>query len=207
MTKLVKIETPKITMTSREIAELTGKRHDNVMRDIREMLEELELGLLSFEESYLNSQNKKQPMFALPKDLTLTLVLGYSIELRHKIVTRWLELEAAFANPPRIGLILNKRKSNLDMTEALKNTREDLGKDTKAHHYMHEAKLCNWVVSGKFEALDEASLSNADVELLRLVRIQNASMLNVGMEYDERKPKLLAFAMRKRTKLLTAYID
>ena len=30
-----------LTMTSLEIAELTGKRHDNVMRDIRSMLVEL----------------------------------------------------------------------------------------------------------------------------------------------------------------------
>jgi hypothetical protein len=30
-----------LTMSSRDIAELVGKRHDNVMRDIRVMLEEL----------------------------------------------------------------------------------------------------------------------------------------------------------------------
>ncbi len=40
-----------LTMTSQEIAELTGNRHDNVMRDIRLMLLSLhaEGGILNFE--------------------------------------------------------------------------------------------------------------------------------------------------------------
>lgn len=42
-----------MTMTSREIAELTGKRHDNVMSDIRKMLTELHgnLGVLTFQDT------------------------------------------------------------------------------------------------------------------------------------------------------------
>ena len=41
-----------MTMSSLEIAALTGKRHDNVLRDIRTMLEELEMDALKFEGSY-----------------------------------------------------------------------------------------------------------------------------------------------------------
>lgn len=92
-----------VTMTSREIAELTGKRHDNVMRDIRAMLADLvQGGLLNSEAGYI--QNWRHPQngqefeeFALPKDLTITLVSGYSVAMRHRIVTRWQELEAGLA--------------------------------------------------------------------------------------------------------------
>ena len=80
-------------MTSKEIAELTGKEHFNVLRDIKAMLSELNLGQLSFEGSYFSDQNKLMPMFSLPKDLTITLVSGYSVVMRHRIVTRWMELE------------------------------------------------------------------------------------------------------------------
>ncbi len=80
-------------MSTLEIAKLTGKSHDNVLRDARKMLEELGFGGgLSFEGSYLSAQNKALPCFNLPKDLTYTLVSGYSVQMRHRIVTRWMEL-------------------------------------------------------------------------------------------------------------------
>ena len=89
-------------MSSLEIAEITGKRHDRVLKDARKMLEELCLiGVVktdasSFVETrYQNSQNKAQPMVILDKELTFTLITGYSVKLRHLTVKRWLELEGA----------------------------------------------------------------------------------------------------------------
>lgn len=91
-----------LTMSSREIAELCEKEHRNVMRDIRIMLVELygEGGVLSFEHTHRNPQNGQQyPIFQLPKDLTLTLVSGYNVKLRKRIIDRWLELENAQRQP------------------------------------------------------------------------------------------------------------
>ena len=87
-----------LTMSSQEIAELTGKRHDNVLVDIRKMLVELhgEEGLLKFQETPTNPQNKQQYLvFKLPKRESLILISGYSITTRAKIIDRWMELEAA----------------------------------------------------------------------------------------------------------------
>ncbi|WP_425304054.1 Rha family transcriptional regulator [Stappia indica] len=88
-----------LTMSSREIAELTGKRHDNVVRDIENMLTALGEDLLRFEEMFRDSYGRAQRGYLLPKDLTLTLVSGYSVPLRHKIVTRWQSLEQAERGP------------------------------------------------------------------------------------------------------------
>ncbi len=55
-------------MTSREIAELTDNRHDNVMADIRKMLVELygEGGVLTFQDTHVNTQNSQTyPIFKL----------------------------------------------------------------------------------------------------------------------------------------------
>lgn len=93
------------TMSSLEIAELTGKEHRNVMRDIRNMLDAIGGTQLSFERSYKDSTGRTLPCYHLPYDETITLVSGYDVVLRHKIVRRWKELEQAkpalpnFSNP------------------------------------------------------------------------------------------------------------
>lgn len=86
-----------VTITTMEIAERTGKRHDNVMRDTRSVLVTLygEGGLLRFEDTHVNPQNgQSYPIFRLPKREAMILVSGYSVELRAKIVDRLDELEA-----------------------------------------------------------------------------------------------------------------
>ena len=199
---------PTLTMSSVEIAELLGKRHNNVARDIRKMLADLEKDVLKFEHIFLDKYGREQLAFALPRRECFILISGYSVKLRAKIVDRWMELEAkqavSYANPPRKGLLENKRVNHWDMTEALLECRTEAGKPTKAHHYMCENKLCNWAVTGKFEKIDESTLSNEDAELLGKVRIQNAAMIRIEMPYEERKSKLMAFAMRWRTKRIAA---
>jgi phage antirepressor YoqD-like protein len=93
------------TMNSREIAELTGKQHSHVMRDIRDMLADIvkddpdvdhidskEL----FELAGVRADRDGRGYVScawLDKDLTLTLLTGYSTKARLAVVKRWQELE------------------------------------------------------------------------------------------------------------------
>lgn len=97
MAQLPALNSNSATMSSRDIAEMTGKNHADVLRDIRNMLLELTgdtSGLSKFASSYLNSQNKEQPCFNLPKDESMCLVAGYDVRARMAIIKRWQELEA-----------------------------------------------------------------------------------------------------------------
>jgi phage antirepressor YoqD-like protein len=82
------------TMSTRDIAELCGKEHKNVMRDADMMLEELGIDGAQFCASFKTSQGNTYACYHFDKELTLTLISGYSILLRHKIVKRMEELEA-----------------------------------------------------------------------------------------------------------------
>lgn len=81
------------TMSSLQIAEITGKEHAHVMRDIRNILEEAGIGLSKFGSSYLNAQNKEQPCYLLPRRECDLVVSGYSVKYRLAIINRWHELE------------------------------------------------------------------------------------------------------------------
>ncbi|SDI56375.1 phage regulatory protein/antirepressor Ant [Pseudomonas abietaniphila] len=93
-------------MSSREIADLTGKRHDHVMRDIRRMLEELQITDPRFGGSYRDGSGRSLPCFFLDRDLTETLITGYSIPLRHRVIVRLRELEDHFSEAPRVPTTL-----------------------------------------------------------------------------------------------------
>ena len=81
------------TMSSREIAQLCEKEHFNVKRDCEVMFKGLQLDALKFEGIYFDSLNRQQTEYLLDEELTMTLVTGYNIVLRNRVIKRWKELE------------------------------------------------------------------------------------------------------------------
>ncbi|WP_156791641.1 Rha family transcriptional regulator [Bartonella rattaustraliani] len=84
------------TMSSVEIAELCGKRHSHVMRDIKKMLEEInepKFGLVDFSGTYIDAKRETRPCYNLPERECLILVSGYSIGSLDKMIDHWEELK------------------------------------------------------------------------------------------------------------------
>lgn len=98
------------TMSSREIADVTGKDHSNVKRDIASTILQLNYpdrrlkDCPVFDHSELKGHNvtvgnyehagNTYAEFFLDYEMTMLLVSGYSVALRHSIIKRWQELES-----------------------------------------------------------------------------------------------------------------
>lgn len=87
-------------VTSLQIAESFGKRHDNVLADVRKIIETDDDGfaLLNFQEcSYTNENNRKMPMYVMSKDGFVLLVMSYTgaeaMRMKKAYIARFNEME------------------------------------------------------------------------------------------------------------------
>jgi anti-repressor protein len=100
------------TMSSREIAALTGKEHRSVLRDCDNLNENYErMGLHKIVQGYYthpNTGSQRHRELLLNRMQTMDLMTGYNIELRIKVNRRWEELERTqtaaidFSNPDTV---------------------------------------------------------------------------------------------------------
>ena len=79
--------------------------------------------------------------------------------------------------------------------DVLTMVRAEQGKATERHHYINEARLVNWALSGEFKGLDRDALSAADLALLCHLEERTAVLIGRGLSYEQRKPILKQYAM------------
>ena len=114
----------KLAMDSRDIAKLTHKQHSHILRDIREMYSKLGKSKNGF--TYIDSQGKERPYYLLDYEDTITLLTGYSVELRAAVVKRWLYLEKHYKS---------ERKKSIETRNTFTDTLAEHGY-TKQHEYI-----------------------------------------------------------------------
>ncbi|HAX1687894.1 TPA: Rha family transcriptional regulator [Escherichia coli] len=129
---LVVDNTKPLTMSSRQIAEFTDKKHSNVMRDIREMYESS--GIIDqLKTEFVERINNlgyavKEPVYHLDEEMTLTLVTGYDVKRRMVVIQEWKRLKEENEKLRQERLAVNPYADfeETDWIElALKKTREN----------------------------------------------------------------------------------
>ena len=83
-----------LVMSTREVADLTGKRHSDVLRDVRNQFKALQIDERKFASGYLDANNQERKQFLLDREQLEVLVTGYSIPLRARVIKRLHELES-----------------------------------------------------------------------------------------------------------------
>lgn len=106
-------------VTSLQVAEIFGKRHANVLRDIRTILPKLTEGFVALNleayevEYHTGFGMKKTPAYLLSKDGFIMLTMGYTgekaMQFKEAYINRFNEMEAELANrvpddPTSLGL-------------------------------------------------------------------------------------------------------
>lgn len=206
------------SMSSLEIAELTGKEHKHVLFDIRKILEDLNVLAADFTATR-KVRGKEYEVFNLPKRETLILVSGYSVSMRASIIDRWQELEVK-------ELLEVERKSSREtarleaplMTKALQDARARLGKDSPPHVFSNDYDMIYRIVLGlpakkyKLEhGIDDKSnlrdvLTLEQIKAVESLQRLNQSMHELDYDFDTRKDKLHTVFMRNHAKPMIAEI-
>ncbi|MGL4756472.1 MAG: phage antirepressor KilAC domain-containing protein [Aeromonadaceae bacterium] len=84
-----------VTMSSREIAELIGKEHKHVMRDLRVLRDQLGDMFEGSVQLWTHPQNGQEYQeYVIKRDTCITLLTGYDAVSRMKVIKRWQELES-----------------------------------------------------------------------------------------------------------------
>jgi len=132
----------KAVVSSRKVAEIFNKRHDNVLMDIRNLDCSKEFWLLNFEERNYKSRGKKYPEYLMTKDGFTFLVMGYrgkkAAKFKEAYIKRFNEME---------GFIKSLTSAKLEFPE-FTNAIMMAHEEPKHYHYSNEINMINRIVLG-----------------------------------------------------------
>lgn len=128
------------TLTSVEVAEMIGKDHNKLLRDIRIYVEQLgvsKIGQSDFftESTYRNSQNKTQPCYNVTKKgcefIAHKLTGQKGTEFTAKYINRFYDMENQLMNPlegisPELQAIIMHDKKIQQVEQRVETVKQDL---------------------------------------------------------------------------------
>lgn len=203
-----KVETS--IVTSLDIAETFGKEHKRVLQDIRELECSEDFGRHNFvQSSYVNCQNKKQPMYYVTRDGFTLLAMGYTGEKAMKFKEGYIRQFNAMEKL-LIGKIKEREKGiavRQAFTKAIQQSSEN--ERMHGHAYSTYTDVIYKSIFGKNAKQLREEFGISKKENMRdcfseedLVKVQNAEMLvsalvGYGWGYNEIKEFILNKSINK----------
>lgn len=203
-----KVETS--IVTSLDIAETFGKEHKRVLQDIRELECSEDFRQHNFvQSSYVNSQNKKQPMYYVTRDGFTLLAMGYTGEKAMKFKEGYIRQFNAMEKL-LIGKIKEREKGiavRQALTKAIQQSSEN--ERMHGHAYSTYTDVIYKSIFGKNAKQLREDFGISRKESMRdyfseeeLVKVQNAEMLvsalvGYGWGYNEIKEFILNKGINK----------
>ena len=205
---LVHIHQGKPVTDSRIIASEFKRRHDNVLQTLDSLIADSTINRLDFKAvEYIDAKGERRRMIELTERgalIAMPFVGGRNSRTGQvRLVDAFMALRDELTGHQQADWSNSRKKvsaSFQDMCDALHEVRAEAGKATATHHYAAEAKLVNWVLFGRFEAVERDELLQADLALMERVEARNALWIARGRTYDQRKAALPGFLASVRTK-------
>ena len=196
----------KETMTSLEIAEVTGMRHTDVMRSIRNMekawlkVSGRIFALSSYKQAQPNGGYKDVPCFILNKTECLYVATKFNDEARAKLVLRWEELE----NQVRRSEIVMPNFSN--PAEAARAWADQYERNLALEANNKELKEENQTLAPKGEYFDDLVARNLLTNFTKVAHQLNIKrktfiewLIRDKFIYRDQKNKLVPYAKYAHT--------
>ena len=214
--EIITVNKEEVTVvTSLDVAETFGKRHDHIIRDIENLL----LGIPQngetyfYKEEYTNEQNnQKYPMYYMNRDGFTLLVMGYTGEKAMKFKLAYIKQFNAMEKA--LLSTIKEREKGIAVRQALTKAIQQSNENERMHGHAYSTytDVIYKSIFGKNAKQLREEFGITKKENLRDYfsqeknqQIQNAEMLvssliGYGWGYDEIKN----FIMNKTTKLLAA---
>ena len=205
---IVHLHMGKPVTDSLAIAQEFGRPHKNVLQSLDGLIADGTINRLEFKPvKFTDAKGEQRRMIELTERgalIAMPFIGGKNSRAGQvRLVHAFMAMRDELAAQPSGDWGDNRRQVSTNfqmMSDALLEVRTDDGKATQAHHYVNEAKLINWVLFGRFDAVARDGMAQADLVLMQKVEARNAIWIARGRTYAQRKAALPAYLATLRTK-------